>query len=132
MATAQTFRGKVNGGTLPGLSAALAAFEGREVEARLGPPRKARSLSQNDWYWAAIVPELADEWGYEVDDKSEIEKAHESLKFQFLRVTDENGRERVRSTTELSTKEFSEYCERCRRYAAIEYGRNIPDPGRME
>lgn len=104
----------------------LAALNGEEIICTLSKRRRKRTIPQNDWYWAAIVPAFAEHWGYE---KREHEKAHESLKFEFLRVRDQNGRERVRSTTELTTKEFSDYCEECRRFAATEYDMYIPDPG---
>lgn len=81
-----------------------------------------RSLSQNAYYHGIVVKLIADHCGYEPED------CHQALRTRFLSEPGELGLARVRSTTELDTREFTEYVERCRQLAA-EMGINIPDPG---
>lgn len=80
-----------------------------------------RTLKANAYYWVAVVGIPAQHFGYSV------EEMHEALKWLFLRKFEEGKPETVRSTTELSTVEFSEYVEKCRKWAAEE-GLVIPDP----
>lgn len=101
-----------------------AGFEGKHVEVVLRARRRQRSLPQNNFYWAAIVTALAEETGH---TPMEI---HEALKHQFLSRV-EGKLEITRSTADLTTAEFSEYCERCRVLAA-ELGVNVPNPGEYE
>jgi hypothetical protein len=98
------------------------------------PRRDTRSNRQNAWYWACIVSAFA---AYMRDQDYEIitdDEAHEFLKARFLAVSVHNRRtgevigRRVRSTTELSTEQFCEYCERCRAWLADFFGIIVPDP----
>ena len=115
---------------------------GNAVEVIVRKFRKKRTLSQNAWYWAVIVPMIADAAGYE-DTEDGHEETDEALKWRFLR---RNNPERpifgntpqllpaapVRSSTSLDTVEMAEYCEDCRRFAAQTWGLDIPDPKRAE
>lgn len=85
-------------------------------------PRVQRSLSQNSYYFGVVVKLIADFCGYEVED------CHRALRARFLSEPGELGLARVKSTTELDTREFAEYVERCRQLAA-EFGVYVPDPG---
>lgn len=62
------------------------------------------------------------------------EEAHDAMKWMFLRrPADVDGApDTVRSTADLTSAEFSEYCEQIRRWAATNLGIDIPDPGRVE
>lgn len=106
-------------------------FEGKVIEVVVRKFRKHRSNPQNAWFHACILPILTEAMGEPntVDGK---EYAKEALKFHFLRITGPGGFERVRGTSDLSTEEFSVFCEQCRQLAAEMYGINIPDPGKYE
>lgn len=89
--------------------------------------RKGRTLPQNRWYWSCIVQPFGDflrEQGESYTD----EDAHELMKAKFLRITIFNKRtgevigESVKSTTKLTTDEFSEYVEKCIAWLAEMFG----------
>ncbi len=86
-------------------------------------PRVQRSLSQNSYYWGVVIPLFAEYCGY--DDPQDL---HYALKVKFLSEPEEHGLGRVRSTSSLTTAEFTEYVERVRKLAA-EHGVYVPDPG---
>ena len=118
--------GKIELNDRGGFQQAVHALEGHEVEVTLRKARKKRTLSQNAWYWSTIVTLLAEAAGYE------HEEMHEALKIKFLTIRGETPLPTVRSTTELTTAEFTEYAEQCRRFGAEFFGINIPDPGMTE
>lgn len=125
------FHGKVEDGKLvlndrQGLQQAIAALDGYAVETLIRKARKSRSGAQNAFYWACVVPMLAEAAGYDP------EEMHEALKIKFLSTHVESTLPTVRSTTELSTLEMHEYIERIRRMAAEFFSLNIPDPGCAE
>ena len=82
-----------------------------------------RTNLQNRWYWSCVVGIPAGEIGYLP------EEMHEAFKWMFLRKSEDRTKPpTVRSTTTLTTQEFSEYVEKCRQWCA-ENGYVIPDPG---
>ena len=97
-------------------------------------PRKVRSLSQNAYYWAVVCGMVKDglrDAGY--DAVMTDEDAHEVMKHLFLKkeIVNKNTDERipsVRSTTELTTFEFSEYIEQIISWAAQYLNIVIPYP----
>ncbi len=115
----------------------LCAFVGRlqgpyEVEFR--PRRNTRSLQQNRAYWALVVEpffEFLREQDYEISSR---DMAHELLRAKLLTVdvtnpeTGEVIGSRVRSTTELSTEEFSRYFDDCRHWLLDFFGIVTADP----
>lgn len=111
-----------------GFLRAMHGYAGLEVEVVVRKPKRQRSNQANKWYWGCILAMIGDYCGYEP------EEAHQAMKWLFLRrPADVDGApDTVRSTAILSTDEFSEYCEQIRRWAALELGINIPDPGRVE
>jgi hypothetical protein len=88
-----------------------------------------RSLQANSLYWAWHIPIVSDWTGYTKDE------THEVLKWLFLREkkTLPTGEEVdfVRSTTDLTVEEFSEYLRKIEQWAA-EHGCFIPEAGRIE
>lgn len=86
---------------------------------------KTRSVAQNNAYFGIAVEKLA--------RQSNVSKEvmHKALAGEFLGYDTVimNGKEVkiAKSTTGLSTKEFSDYYARIQRYAA-ENGLDIPDP----
>lgn len=107
------------------LLARLAKRKRRGVTVVLSPERRQRTNQQNRWYWGVVVPALSEWSGYERDEM------HELLGRMFLAIERALPNGAViasrRSTADLSTEEFSEYCERVRRFAA-ENGLYIPGP----
>lgn len=94
--------------------------------------KKKRSNPQNRYYRGCIVPIFQIIYkglGYDLTQ----EETHQVLKERFLSVDlireDEVVGRRIKSTTELSTTEFIEYCERLQRYAAEVFDTYIPDAG---
>ena len=99
----------------------------------LEPCNPQRSDPQRGWYFGVIVPvalaALRDAgWG---DVRTE-DDAHRFLAAQFLAVTLRNEttgqvRRWVRSTSDLTTEQFSAYCEDCRDLCTS-LGHFVPDP----
>ena len=109
----------------------LAGLREGPVEIRIERKRATRSVEQNAWYWSCLVGLVAEHTGYTPDEIHELYKA----KFipKRLAVADGNGEivgEFVigGSTTKLSTKEFTEYAEAIRQWAAETLHVVIPDP----
>ena len=123
-----TFHGTVSNGKFhvddrSALNRALVAFEGKPLTVTLERKRSIRSRNQNDWYWSVVIGLFAEHCGYEPDE------LHEALKWRFLKIHTDKGLEMCRSTTDLSTVEFTQYVDRVRQLAA-EMGCVIPDPER--
>lgn len=88
--------------------------------------KRYRSLQQNNYYWGVVVATFQDYTGYTK------EETHEVLGKAFLtyeKVSPKTGRKAVfvKSTTDLDTKEFEEYMQKCRELG-MKYGLNIPEP----
>lgn len=92
---------------------------------------KGRSLPQNGWFHAVIVPMVADAMGEE-----NLNEAKATLKAMFLSKTkvikgvDGQLQEItiVGRTSKLSTSGFGFFTNKCRIWAAKFLGINIPDP----
>lgn len=104
------------------LQSHVRSFEGQEVQLTISRRTKTRSNTQNAYYWGVVVAMvrdgLQDLWG----DHLSLEEAHHLLKFKCNfteRVNEQTGEVLPvpKTTTELSTAEFEEYTERCRRFA---------------
>lgn len=86
-------------------------------EVTIKPRKLTRSLSQNAYYWVAVVQPFAewlkDEWG----ERVELEQAHELLKHKILGskelVSRSTGEviEITRSSRGLDTAEFGEFID---------------------
>lgn len=94
--------------------------------------RRGRTLAQNSWYWACIVP-AAGQWMREMGNDVTDAQAHEVMAERFLGIDVKNedtgellGRA-VRSTTSLDVTEMVDYCEKCRAWLA-ESNVIVPDP----
>lgn len=105
----------------------------KSVVIRVKISGKQRSLWQNNYYYGVVVAlvqsAISEEWG-ETMTKEDV---HELLKQQcnwvekFSHHTGESIKV-ARTTTSLSTVEFEEYLERCRRFAAEFLNIDIPLP----
>jgi hypothetical protein len=105
--------------------------EGAQVEIAVTIRRASRSQPQNAYYWGVIVQVISEHTGYTPDE------VHEFLKMKFipkkLAVTDGNGEIRDEfvlggSTRKMTTVQFGEFMEECRRFAAETLDCYIPDP----
>jgi len=83
--------------------------------------RKQRSNPQNRYLWGCIYKLVSDHTGYTA------EECHQIFTEKFISY-EKNGRQFVRSTTKLTTKEFEEYAEKIRRLASMELQLYIPEP----
>lgn len=101
------------------------SLEGKPIEITLKRLRPARSGNQNAYYWGVVMALFADHCGYEPQEM------HEALKLRFLVVDPDAPLLVARSTTQLDTRQFTEYIEHVRQLAA-EMGLYIPDPNEAE
>ena len=106
---------------------------GKKVVVTVNVEGKKRSVQQNHYYYGVVVglvqEALLSEWG-ETLTKEEV---HELLKqnCNWKEVVNSETGESIKiaqSTADLSTTEFEEYTERCRRFAAEYLGTSIPLP----
>ena len=86
--------------------------------------RRAKTLSQNNYYWAAIVPVIAEHVGY---DPYEHEQLHRGLMEKFL------GEERfglifTPSFGDLSLEATTEYINQVIRWGQTELGLHFQTP----
>jgi hypothetical protein len=91
-------------------------LEGKRVQLVLKEKQDIRSEELNRYYWGVVVAMLAEEIGESPEDM------HEALKAHF----------KIKSTAALKTKEFLEFLEQVKRWAATFHGVNIPDPGEVD
>lgn len=84
--------------------------KGKLYTAKVTEKKSQRSLDQNALYWK-LITELGEHIGYSHDEM------HQLMGYKFLRY-EKNGEQFIKSTTKLTTKEFSEYFENCARWAA--------------
>lgn len=101
-------------------------FNGRFVHITIKIFRNQRTLKQNALYHVYVTI-LQNFLGYEHDEMHKIV----AYKFLLTEKVDENTGEimpYVRSTTDLDTKEFTDFIEQFRRWSAIAFGLNMPDP----
>ncbi len=120
------FTGKVQEGKLlldnpVGFTRMLHLLEGKPVDFAIQKHVRKRTLPQNAWYWAVLIPTLGNHLGM---DPNEL---HDSLKVHFLSEEHRSGLVRIRSTASLTTTEYSKWMEDCQRLAA-EYGVDVPMP----
>jgi hypothetical protein len=95
---------------------------------RLKRVRSSGTRKQYGYYWGVVVPMV----GMEIMGEDNKESVHEALKFEFAyRINEKTGMRLPHSTKEFDLLEFfNDYIDRIRRWAAEEYGVNIPDPSR--
>jgi hypothetical protein len=108
-------------------------FTGREFTLTVKAKTSKRSLAQNAWHWGVALPLIAEHLGY---DRHE----HDQLHYDLLAVRFGTKAippllpgappriEPQRTSSELTTQEFSDYMDWLVRYAAQEFGVVIPLP----
>lgn len=108
----------------------LQGFEGKDVFVTLKEAKSTRSDNQNRYYFGVVLKIISDETGNDVED------LHEYFKTKYLPVEEKeilNSKVYTyKSTTSLVKKDFEEYLEKIRAFAAIELGLRIALPNEIE
>jgi hypothetical protein len=108
----------------------LLTLKNKPVELILRVKRRQRTQKQSAWYRGCVVPMIAAYCGYPLH---EYDALHDALVRRFLGERPDPNPLRLRiSTSDLTTAEFSEYCEQVRIWAATDLGVVIPDPAQTE
>lgn len=100
----------------------LLDFEGQQLGIKIKKWRNPRSVEQNAYYWGVVLAKIAGEIG------CTPEEAHQDLTRMFLTYTAENGREYIRSTASLDTKQFTVYLDQVVEWAGRFLWLEIPPP----
>jgi hypothetical protein len=117
---------------------AFESYEGKIIELSLKVWHKKRTNPQNSYYWGVVI-ELIKNYINDLGNDFDSDTIHELLRSLFLKTTKEivnkeSGEvktiEYIQSTTKLSTIEFENYIESCKRYAAETFDLYIPDADR--
>jgi len=115
----------------------LKEMEDGKVEVSVKKWKSTRSLNQNRYYHGCVTPTLAEHC------KVSVEMMHDILRYKFLKQELPPEAEQlsefaeiqnfasVKSTTKLNTREFEEYMENCRRWAAT-LGCDVKEPNESE
>ena len=109
----------------------LKGFEG-DVTITIEKPKRIRTWEQHKWYFAGVVPIIQDALK-EQGIRYTKEKVHEILQYKFLRDVVPVGHEgefieEIKSTKDLTTKEFAEYIDEITIWAAEVLKITIPPP----
>lgn len=107
----------------------LTKHEGKIVNVSISPFKRTRTNQQNRYFHGVILKVLSDELGYTTEEMKEVVRAKFLKGFKDIQGIDYIY---LKSTTELSTKEFEELNEKIRTWAAIELNINIPLPNEVE
>ena len=119
-----------NGGIIPenmrNYINAMKIYDGQKVVIMIAKPTKDRTLPQNKYLWSVPYKMISDETGNDVDS------VHHYMAGMFLAHKTAGPIPAVRSTTTLTTVEFSEYIEVIIRWAAEFLNLYIPLPNEDE
>lgn len=110
----------------------LESQEGNTIEIVLKKKRSIRTLSQNAYYWAGVIPIIRQgfkDLGYILT----AEETHEVLKEKFIQPDmimkgDEFLGNFRRTTTDKTKTEFAEYIAQIQQFAAEILGVYVPEP----
>ena len=96
---------------------------------------RSRSNQQNRWLWGVAYELIADHTGHDKEEIHEWVKDAIGLRKE-VRYKGVDGKERmrwlVRSTTEYSVSEMTEFMNLLQQWAVSELGVNIPNPNEVE
>jgi hypothetical protein len=96
------------------------------VEVKEG--RGKRSNQQNAYYWSTICKLISETTGYTPEEVHEFFKEKFLSERKCILIGNEEREIEKASTTKLTTKQFEEYAENIRRFAATELNISIPTP----
>lgn len=86
----------------------------------------SRSQRQNRFYWGVVLTAIADSTGYATEEVHELMKG-KFLPRKFVKIGSLEKKVE-KTTTDLTTAEFSKYLEQIAAFAAAELGITMPDP----
>jgi len=95
---------------------------------KLTKVRQVRSIQQNRMYWGYILPSIALEKGYEVEELHEYFKTLAGTKSITVGKT---SKDVAISTRDMNTKEFTEYIDRIVQFVFHNEKIKIPKPGEL-
>lgn len=115
--------------------ASIREFAGKRVVVTIETEKSRRSTQANRYYWSCVVPVFQEVWSI-ARSKAGVEpltkdETHEVLVQVLLGCEDgplPGSRIRKR-TSELDSKQFAAYVERCRALAQEQYGMWVPEAG---
>jgi len=110
----------------------LGRLAGKRVDVVLRIHRNRRSLDQNAWWWGVGLPVIASGLGYDTHEQSAL---HYALVDECFGTAFDPRIGRTVSkarSSQLDTKQFSEFMEWVVRWAATEHGIIVPLPGESE
>lgn len=116
-------------------NASIRELVGKRVVVTVETEKKVRSTQANRYYWSCVVPIFQEVWsiarsklGLEPLTK---EESHEVLVQVLVGCEDGPlpGSRIRRRTSEMDSKEFAAYVEKCRALAQEQYGMWIPAAG---
>ena len=123
--------GKINWDDEEKLRMHLASFmDEAKVEVIIRKARSKRTVKQNNYYFGVVLKIIAEESGSWDEKKYTTNDLHAFFRSEFLsRRVDIFGKMRtiIRSTTDLNTKEFTEYIRQIKMFAASTLDIFIPD-----
>lgn len=94
------------------------------VEVTIQKKRIRRSLAENSYYSGVVIPILSNELGYTT------EEMRIAIRLQFL--VDNSGKlPKIKSTKDLTTKEFEDLMSQIRIWASSELHIYIPEPNEV-
>ena len=103
--------------------------EGQEVLIEINKLPLKRSLLQNKYFHGVIVPKFQEVFNFEEPTSKEGAKIKLKEKLLPIEVKIDGKIKRThRDTSDLTTKEFSEFIEHCRALYEYEMGEEIPKP----
>lgn len=107
----------------------LAQYEDGKIIVEVRREKNKRTLDQNAYYWGVVLKTISIDTGHTEQELHDILKGFIPKKtLPFIKTDGSIVNIPVpRSTTELSTAEFSEYIERIRAKFAMEFGIIIPE-----
>jgi hypothetical protein len=105
---------------------ALRVFNGLDVVITISKPTKERSNPQNNYLWGVPYKLIADYTGNTTED------VHHEMGNMFLSEKTTSPIPKIKTTTKLTTTEFSEYVENIIKWAAEFLGLYIPLPNEKE
>lgn len=113
---------------------ALSVFPDCRVRVTVEKIYRKRSLEQNAYYFGVVINEFCEGYTETTGEKITQMQAHEILKhkFNFKEFVNQQTGEVLnvpQTTSELTTTQFMEYIEECRRFIAEWFNRYVPAPG---
>lgn len=128
----KTINGKPKISRRSELDEVLQSFEGKDFTLTIEKKKKSRSLSQNGYYHAVVVP-LIRQGLIDIGTKLTREETHEILKMKFLKkeIVNESTGEILTytgSTAELTTVQFMDFISEVQQWSSEFLNVVIPDP----